>query len=159
MNSSNLTQKLLKDIGFTLLSEGKTIKIRAEGYSMFPSVKPGSIIYIEPLEKDENPRPGDIIAWKRGSGLVVHRLTTIIKCNEGLLFVTRGDSSLVDDLPILPGDIAGRVLKIEDANGEEVPPALYSVRRRSHLLNRLQLKISLYLDKSRKIIRSLLSGR
>ena len=147
MTSSNPTQKLLKDIGFTLLSEGKTLKVRAEGYSMYPSIRPGSLIFIKPLEKAEKPLKGEIIAWKRDSGLVVHRITGIIEREGNHLFITRGDSSLTDDQPVLPGNIAGRVIEIEDALGNQLSPETYRIRRNPYWMNRLRLKAVLYLRK------------
>jgi hypothetical protein len=65
---------IIKDIGFSLLAEGTTIKVRADGYSMYPAIKPGSVVLIEPLPESFLPFPGEIIAWKRESGFVVHRL-------------------------------------------------------------------------------------
>jgi signal peptidase I len=109
--------KIIKEISFSLLAEGKTIKIRADGYSMFPTIKPGSIIYIEPICMGEFPVPGEIVAWKRKSGLVVHRLIRIINEGNQMYFVTRGDSCAREDQPILAGYITGRVIKTEDKNG------------------------------------------
>lgn len=152
MTSSNPTQKLLKDIGFTLLSEGKTIKVRADGYSMYPSIKPGSVIFIEPLEKNEKPLTGEIIAWKRDSGLVVHRIMEIVEIDGKLLLVTRGDSSLMDDQPVWRENIAGRVIGIEDAHGRQILPQTYKARRNPYWLNRFRLKAILYIKKFRRII-------
>ena len=69
---------MLKISGLTLLSEGKTIRIKAHGYSMYPCIKPGSLILIEPINVKGLPVPGEIIAIKRENGLIVHRLTKII---------------------------------------------------------------------------------
>ncbi len=108
--------KIIKEISFALLAEGKTIKIRADGYSMYPAIKPGSIIYIEPICYGAFPVPGEIVAWKRQSGLVVHRLIRIINEGTQVYFVTRGDSCAREDQPIFAGYVSGRVVKIEDKN-------------------------------------------
>ena len=152
MTSSNPTQKLLKEIGFTLLSEGKTIKVRAEGYSMYPSIRPGSVILIEPLENDEIPLKGEIIAWKRDSGLVVHRITGIIENDGKHFFITRGDSSLTYDETVPNESVAGRVVGIEDAHGRQISPETYLVRRNAYWLNRFRLKAVLHLKKFQRII-------
>ena len=65
MNNGRNNHTILKDIGLTLLAEGKTIRIKAHGYSMFPCIKPGSLILIEPLNIKGLPHPGEIIAIKR----------------------------------------------------------------------------------------------
>jgi hypothetical protein len=109
--------KIIKEISFSLLSEGKTIKIRANGYSMYPTIKPGAILYIEPLCSGEFPVPGEIVACKRQSGLVVHRLNRIVNKANQMYFVTRGDSCSWEDQPILAGYVKGRVVKMEDKNG------------------------------------------
>ena len=109
--------KIIKEISFSLLAEGKTIKIRADGYSMYPTIKPGSIIYIEPICLGEMPVTGEIVAWKRKSGLVVHRIIRIINEGNQMYFVTRGDSCAREDQPILAGYVTGRVVKTEDKNG------------------------------------------
>ena len=100
MNSDPDKHKIIRDIGFSLLAEGKVIKIRADGYSMYPSVKPGSLVHIHPVTEDATPMPGEIVAWKRESGFVVHRLISIIKNDGNILYVTRGDSCTNEDAPI-----------------------------------------------------------
>jgi signal peptidase I len=147
MISSNPTQKLLKDIGFTLLSEGKTIKVRAEGYSMYPSIKPGSIIYIEPLKEGETPPPGEIIAWKKETGLIVHRVARIIENEKKVGLITRGDSSLAEDPPLQLAEIAGRVVRIEDVKGRVTPPSAYSRMKNSYRFNRVCMLGAIYLKK------------
>ncbi|MBW6501957.1 MAG: signal peptidase I [Bacteroidales bacterium] len=113
MNEELTGTGILKEIGFTLLSEGKILKIRAEGYSMYPAIKPGSVIHIRPYQPGELPEPGEIIAWKRESGLVVHRLVRIISEGNETLYITRGDGTLGEDPPVSAGQIAGRVGQIE----------------------------------------------
>ena len=51
MSKNHLSHTVLKEIGFSLLAEGKTIRVKAEGFSMYPSIKPGSVIFIEPFIK------------------------------------------------------------------------------------------------------------
>lgn len=117
--SNNLNNHtIIKEISFTLLAEGKSIKIRADGYSMYPTIKPGSIIYIEALSPDLFPGPGEIVAWKRESGFVVHRLVRIIKKDTHTIFFTRGDSCTREDQPVAVDQIAGRVVCVENRKGE-----------------------------------------
>ena len=106
---------IAKEIGFSLLVEGKTLRIRADGYSMFPVIKAGSFIYIEPAAE---PSPGEIIAWKRETGFVVHRLIRIIRKGDQVCFITRGDSCANEDQPVLKEQIAGKVIRIESSSGK-----------------------------------------
>ena len=61
MNNLTNSHAIVKDVGLTLLAEGKTIRIKAHGYSMFPSIRPGSLILIEPLNVKGIPHEGEII--------------------------------------------------------------------------------------------------
>jgi signal peptidase I len=139
MNKYLNKQTIVKDISLTLLSEGKSIRIKAHGYSMYPCIKPGSLLLIEPIQLKGVPVPGEIVAIKRESGLVVHRLTKIVK-NKGITtFIARGDSNAYDDNPIKIDMIAGRIIRAE-TTGEN--PVLADIRintRPNHFMNRVRV--------------------
>ncbi len=137
MNRSKSIKNILRETGFSLLDEGKTLRIRAEGFSMYPSVKPGSVILLEPYPPLHQPEKGEIIAWKRDSGFVVHRLVGITGSENEKLFITRGDSSESEDLPVSAKQLAGRVIAIETPAGTTISPAIYIPSRSIYLRNRL----------------------
>jgi len=139
--SKSLSYTVLKDIGFMLLAEGKTIRVRAEGISMYPSIKSGSVIFLEPFEQGTEPVPGEIIAWKRDSGIVVHRLISVYKQKNQKYFVTRGDSSLVEDEPVLLEQIAGKVVRVEKPEGKPVSPDKYINKKPNYSINRFLVRI------------------
>jgi signal peptidase I len=112
-NKKDDLQTLLKETGFNLLAGGKILEVRANGYSMYPAIKPGAIISIEPFSKGSEPHPGEIIAWKRESGLVVHRVVRVEKNNKGKVFITRGDSCKSEDPPVDAGKVAGKVISFK----------------------------------------------
>ena len=129
----------MKDIGSSLLSEGKTIRIKAHGYSMYPSIKPGSLLIIEPLSQKGNPGPGEIVAIKRENGLVVHRLIKIVIKNGVRYYIARGDSNAYADAPITIDTIAGRVVKSEPT-GENPQPADVRINKKpGYLYNRIRV--------------------
>jgi signal peptidase I len=113
MNTQIRSRNILKNVGLNLLSEGKTIRIKAHGYSMYPSIKPGSTILIEPLNIKGLPVRGEIIAIKRANGLVVHRLSSTTKINGTDLYIARGDSNAWADEPVRIDKIVGRVISLE----------------------------------------------
>jgi signal peptidase I len=113
MNKYLNKQTIVKDISLSLLSEGKSIRIKAHGYSMYPCIKPGSLLLIEPIRMKGVPVPGEIIAIRRENGLVVHRLTKIEKKNDITSFIARGDSNAYADNPIKIDKIAGRIVRAE----------------------------------------------
>jgi signal peptidase I len=129
----------VKDIGLTLLSEGKTIRIKAHGFSMYPSIKPGSLILIEPLNINGLPRPGEIIAIRRENGLIVHRLSKIIRKNEVAYYIARGDSNAYADNPVKIDKIAGRIIRAE-STGENPVPANVSINTKpNYFINRIMV--------------------
>lgn len=141
MTSDRLSHTLLREIGFMLLAEGKSIRVRADGNSMHPSIKSGSIIFIEPYEAGTKPRQGEIIAWKRDSGFVVHRLVSVYSQKMQKHYVTRGDSSAAEDDPVLIEQIVGKVVRVERPEGKPVPPHKYSDKKPNYWLNRIRVRI------------------
>lgn len=130
---------MVKDLGLTLLSEGKTIRIKAHGFSMYPCIKPGSLLLIEPINIKGFPRQGEIIAIKRESGLVVHRVSRIISKNGINLYIARGDSNAYPDNPVKIDRIAGRIVRAE-TTGEN--PVLADIRintKPAYFTNRIRV--------------------
>ena len=139
MNNPRNKFEVVKNIGLTLLAEGKTIRIKAHGYSMFPSIKPGSLIVIEPINIKGLPRPGEIIAIRRESGLIVHRLSGIINKNNVTYYIARGDSNAYADIPVKIDKIAGRIVRAE-STGENPVPANVSINTKpNYFFNRIKV--------------------
>jgi signal peptidase I len=150
MNKNNLSHNILKEIGFSLLAEGKTIRVRAEGFSMYPSIKPGSVIFIEPFREGMEPSSGDIIAWKREAGFVVHRLVKIYLHKHQKYFITRGDSIMAEDEPVLFDDIAGKVIRVENPQGKAVPAESFINKKPNYSLNRFLVRIISQIYKAKR---------
>jgi len=122
-----------------LLAEGKTVRIKAHGYSMFPAIKPGSLILIEPLQQKGRPVPGEIVAIRRENGIVVHRVTRRIVKDGVTWYVTRGDSNSSSDKPVKIEQIAGRIIKSE-ATGENPEAADVRIRTNTnYFFNRIRV--------------------
>jgi len=138
----------VKDVGLTLLSEGKTIRIKAHGYSMYPCIKPGSLILIEPLNIKGLPRPGEIIAIRRVNGLIVHRLSKIISKNGSTSYIARGDSNAYADNPIKIDKIAGRIVRAETTGENPVRADIRINAKPNYFVNRMRV-IGLLLWKKR----------
>jgi len=139
MNNGRNNRTIVKDIGLTLLAEGKTIRIKAHGYSMFPRIKPGSLILIEPLNIKGMPRPGEIIAIKRENGLIVHRLSRIINKNGVTCYIARGDSNAYADNPVKIDKIAGRIVRAESTGENPVPADIRINIRPKYFINRIRV--------------------
>jgi len=147
MNNWRNNHAIVKDIGLTLLSEGKTIRIKAHGYSMFPCIRPGSLILIEPLNIKGLPRNGEIIAIRREAGLIVHRLAKIINKNGGTYYIARGDSNAYADNPVKIEKIAGRVIRAESTGENPVVADISINTKPKYFMNRIRVIAILLLKK------------
>ena len=139
MNNRRNNHSIVKDIGLTLLSEGKTIRIKAHGYSMYPCIKPGSLILIEPINIKGFPRPGEIIAIRRESGLIVHRLSKTINKNGVTFYIARGDSNAYADNPVKIDKIAGRIVRAESTGENPVPADIRINTKPNYFVNRIRV--------------------
>jgi signal peptidase I len=147
---SNREKKLMvKNTGLTLLSEGKTIRIKAHGYSMYPSIKPGSLVLIEPIYLKGAPVPGEIIAITRENGLILHRLIKIVVKKNSVTYIARGDSNAFADDPVNADKIAGRIVGAETTGENTVKADIRINARPNYFLNRLRV-IGLHLWKKIK---------
>lgn len=151
MNRIDLSHTVLKEIGFRLLAEGKSIRIKAEGFSMYPYIKPGSVIFIEPYTKDVSPVPGEIIAWKKESGFVVHRVVRCYEKDSYNFFVTRGDSAISEDEPVISGSIAGKVVRVEYPEGNPVNENHYLNKNPNYSFNRFKVWIILQFSRIKRV--------
>jgi len=104
-----------------VLSSGHTLRLRAFGTSMLPSIWPGDILSIEPKPEQEIV-PGDIVLIARRSRFFVHRLIE----KQDSRCVTRGDSLPHNDDPVNSSEMLGRVSLIHKNNRTIIPS-----RRRS----------------------------
>jgi len=146
MNNRENNKAIVKNFGLTLLAEGKTIRIVAHGYSMYPCIKPGSMLLIEPLNVKGLPRPGEIIAIKMANGLIVHRLSKLSTKNGITYYIARGDSSAYADNPVKIDKIAGRIVRAESTGENPVPADIRINRKPNYFGNRIRV-IGLHLWK------------
>jgi signal peptidase I len=137
---------MIKNTGLTLLSEGKTIRIKAHGYSMYPCIKPGSLVLIEPIHLKGAPVPGEIIAITRENGMILHRLIKIVVKNNITSYIARGDGNAFADDPVKIDKIAGRIVGAESTGENPVPADIRINTRPNYFFNRIRV-IALHLWK------------
>jgi hypothetical protein len=91
-----------------LLAAGYSIRFRAEGDSMFPTIRSGERVEVAPL-RGALPRPGDVILVRAVRGLTAHRVVEV----QGHSILMRGDHAVGND-PILDSQaILGIVTGVE----------------------------------------------
>lgn len=100
-----------------LLSEGRTVRLHPQGYSMYPMFTPGrDEAIIAPLADASGLKRGDVVLYRRdGSILVLHR---ICKVNETGFYLV-GDNQTAVEGPLRAGQMRG-VLVAFIRNGKEI---------------------------------------
>ncbi|MBI4124815.1 MAG: GNAT family N-acetyltransferase [Deltaproteobacteria bacterium] len=95
-----------------LLRQGRSIRVRAFGNSMFPTIHSGAILRIEPCAAE--PSPGEIVFFKSNGGrMTAHRLLSRIEENGEVFYKAKGDffMSGCDFFP--KSSLLGRVVGVE----------------------------------------------
>ncbi len=78
------------------------------GSSMWPTLKKGDLVAVKGVDAVDDLQVGDIIAFRHGNGLAVHRIVSI----EGEVITTRGDANLQEDPPINIDQVVGKLISV-----------------------------------------------
>jgi signal peptidase I len=97
---------------------GGETSLQVSGYSMYPLIAPGENVIVKHTDADI--RPGDIVAFKRGLRIVVHRVIRVCMVRGEFVLLCRGDNNLFLDARVTMSKILGKVLAIEKMNGASV---------------------------------------
>ena len=101
-----------------LLSRGSSVRFQATGHSMYPAIKDGEMIKVEPVEPSQI-KKGDIVLYRMKKGVIAHRVVHIERRNGGTpFFVLRGDTLETCDGIVEPRQVIGRVISVE-RNGHD----------------------------------------
>jgi signal peptidase len=79
------------------------------GISMNPTLLAGDVVISHEVPA-EKLQVGDIVRFRKGEIYIVHRVKEIHSDESGLWFITRGDNNNVDDDPVKPNQIEGKVV-------------------------------------------------
>jgi len=108
--------KLLLDLTTELLSRGTTVRFRPSGRSMYPSIREGELITVEPVVASDV-KLGDIVLYRSERGLIAHRVVGTSPTQSSVLsphnFFLQGDASLSSDQPVEAHQILGRVVGVQ----------------------------------------------
>ncbi|MFZ0145141.1 MAG: S24 family peptidase [Candidatus Sulfotelmatobacter sp.] len=97
-----------------------TVKLKAWGTSMLPSLRPGDLLTVRSAAHDEVV-PGDIVLVLRDNRFVIHRLVERQQFQDCLSWITRGDAMPQNDPPVAASEVLGRVASVRRANRSFVP--------------------------------------
>lgn len=123
-----------------LQRRGRTI-VRVHGRSMYPTLRHGTRVEVQPVAYDEL-AVGDVIVFYDGRGIVCHRL--LRKTNR--LCYCKGDTNLFADPPVLWTQVLGRVSRMVDDECRILSLDTPTHRRRARLLARFSYPYSTYFN-------------
>jgi len=96
-----------------ILRLGNRLRFRARGYSMYPFIRDGDILEVEPVD-GQGVRLGDVIFYHRaGQRAVVHRVIKKFLQKDKTIFVAKGDANPAEGEIVQMEDILGRVSAVE----------------------------------------------
>jgi signal peptidase I len=109
----NTNQADFLELSQRLLDRGALLRFQAHGRSMYPFIKHGDIIVIEP-RNGSTVSTGDIIFYRKQDGsTTAHRLVKVSCRKDKTVLLTKGDALKYTDLPVSPAQVMGRVILIE----------------------------------------------
>ena len=112
-----------------------SIRIRAFGDSMFPTILPGDILVVERQEPRQKLR-GNVVLFARNGRLFAHRVVSESSRNGVPFFTTRGDSRRENDAPVSPHELLGCVTSLIRGRRQISPRATLVKKWTSHLVGR-----------------------
>lgn len=121
------------------LAQGRSVLIRSNGWSMFPSLWRGAQLKLTytPFEKLER---GNLIAFNRANKAIMHRIVKIEQNESGRRIQTQGDSNLKPDEWIDENQYLGKVIAINQNEAHQAIRAQASIAyQRNFILKQLLL--------------------
>lgn len=105
-----LNAEQASQLSIQLLRDGHQVRIPAGGVSMFPYLRKGDLLQVEPVSP-ESLEPGDIIVFQRREQLIAHRLSGIERSGskDDFKATTIGDACATYDEPVHAGNYLGKV--------------------------------------------------
>ena len=118
-----------------------TARIRVQGTSMLPSLRPGDEIELQCVSSRQI-EISDVVAYRRDGRLFVHR---VVEKNSLQELVTRGDTLPQPDAPVCESELLGLVSAVR-RDGENVTfHSSFAQRATAALFRRSQLCAAVFL--------------
>jgi hypothetical protein len=103
--------QLFLDVAAEVFGHGHCLRFRAHGNSMYPTIRDGESIVVEPAPP-ANLRRDDVALYRAERGITAHRIVAIESVAGSMVFVTRGDAMDSDDEPVDEARILGKVIAV-----------------------------------------------
>lgn len=113
MAEIDLSSEQFLDLAAEILNQGRNLRFRARGVSMRPFIRDGDLLEIR-LLPSQAIRRGDILLYRTTSARsLVHRVTRVRSQGGTRQFLLHGDAVLQADGWVEPGQVLGRVERVE----------------------------------------------
>jgi len=110
---STLSHHHFVDMSTELLRHGYTVRFRAPGNSMLPTISNGELITVEPVSACDLKRR-DIVLYRFKRRIIAHRVVQIRRIEgETPCFILRGDASTACDYPVETHQVLGKVTSVK----------------------------------------------
>ena len=106
------TSKVFLDVATDVLWSGYRMRFRAGGSSMWPTIRPGEAITVEPATATEI-KLKDIVLYRTGRGVIGHRVVRIANRNGEIVLLARGDADQGAGEPVAAKQLLGKVVAVE----------------------------------------------
>lgn len=98
-----------------LLEQNASLRFQAYGHSMYPTIRHGDIILVEPAKQV---KVGDVAFFRITRGRVIaHRVMGTVFRDGQRFFQTKGDASRKPDGLVSDKQLLGKVVRVERAKG------------------------------------------
>lgn len=112
------------------LAKGTTVRFRAEGISMYPTIRHGEAITVARVVTADVVR-GDVLLCRHGTRVLAHRVVSVTRCGSERFFELRGDAKASCDASVAGGAVVGRVIGV-GRNGRVIALSGRAARWRYH---------------------------
>jgi signal peptidase I len=113
------------------LTKGTSVRFRAEGISMYPTIRDGEAITVAPVARDDVVS-GDVLLCRHGRRVLAHRVVGVTRCGSERFFELRGDAKGSSDPPVAGNAVVGRVIGVS-RNGRVIAISGRAARLRYHV--------------------------
>src|SRR2546428_8401369 len=90
-----------------LLIRRQTFRFRVASWSMYPMLRKGDRLTVEPVSATSL-QVGDVILYHNCGQLICHRVVALDTAGAGIRIITKGDAAVACDAPLLPDQVLGR---------------------------------------------------
>ncbi len=109
----------IADALFSLhIARGHEVVLQIKGMSMWPTIGPHQNLVVKPLSR--SPSLGEIVLWRNGSHMVVHRVIGRVPGQRALI-LTKGDNCRTSDPPVTQSEVVGLGVGIKKREGLFIP--------------------------------------